>query len=559
MQRSAKILRFPATPVASVPAQLWWESTPAIAALIFAGVFLLHLPLLSLPFFWDEAGYYVPAARDLLLHLQWIPTSTTTNAHPPLVLAWVALFWKLFGYHIVVARIASVLIATFTLTGVFRLARTVANPIVAVASVICTALFPVFFAQSSLVHLDMAAAGFTLWGLAAYVRDRYPQVTLWFALALLAKETAVLAPLALVGWELLGLVLRDSKWKQSFLFRASSLRLLWLLVSLIPLTLWFAYHYRHTGFVFGNPEFVRYNVAATLHPVRVLAAFAQRLWQLFGYMNLFVLTITALLAMTRLPLLSDEPPRNGSKDSPERPRIAIPVQLVFTVVVLAYLLALSVIGGAVLARYLLPVYPLVIIVFVSTIWRRLPWWPAFLGVVCLAFLLGLVINPPYHFAPEDNLNYANFVRLHQSAAKYLEAHPPGPRVLTAWPASDEITKPYLGYVQKPIPIVRIEDFSAPQILAARDAANTYDMALLFSTKFEPTSGFLIRLPFWEALQKRYFDYHVDMAPEVAAELLQGRIVFQSTSSGQWVAVLQMDRALNAHLTLPSVSLPLTSN
>ena len=25
-----------------------------------------HAPLLQLPYFWDEAGYYVPAARDLL-------------------------------------------------------------------------------------------------------------------------------------------------------------------------------------------------------------------------------------------------------------------------------------------------------------------------------------------------------------------------------------------------------------------------------------------------------------------------------------------------------------
>ena len=29
--------------------------------------FLLHVSLLRLPYFWDEAGYYIPAARDLLL------------------------------------------------------------------------------------------------------------------------------------------------------------------------------------------------------------------------------------------------------------------------------------------------------------------------------------------------------------------------------------------------------------------------------------------------------------------------------------------------------------
>jgi 4-amino-4-deoxy-L-arabinose transferase-like glycosyltransferase len=546
MQRSAKILRFP-VPQASAPTRLWWERLPVVAALIFAGVLLLHLPLLTLPYFWDEAGYYIPAARDIAFHGQFIPTSTLSNAHPPLVMVWIALFWKVFGYHIVVARIAAVLIATFTLTGVFRLAREITNSTVAIASAICTALFPVFFAQSTMAHLDMAAAGLTLWGLAAYVRDRYPHATFWFALAGLAKETAILAPLALVAWELLGILIRETKWKKYFLFRPTSLRLLWIFVSVIPIALWLAYQQRQTGHIFGNPEYLRYNLGDTLHPVRFLAALAQRFWHLFGYMNMFVLTIAAILAMSRPALLISEQGRNGGGKPSERPRIPVPAQLVFAVVAFTYSVALALVGGAVLARYLLPVYPLVIIVFVSTMWRRLPWWPAFLGVVCLAFLLGLAINPPYHFAPEDNLNYADFVKLHQQAAKFLEAHPPEVRVLTAWPAADEITKPYLGYVQKPLQIVRIENFSPPQFMAARNAAETYDMALVFSTKYEPSSGFLIRLPFWEALQKRYFDYHVDVPPATAAEMLQGHIVFHAEHNGQWVAILQMDRALNARL------------
>src|SRR3954463_11491980 len=126
MQRPAKILLFP-TPLAESKATLWWERLPAMAAMIFAGLLLLHLPLLRLPYFWDEAGYYIPAARDILLHFQLIPTSTLTNAHPPLVMLWLALWWKIFGYHIFVARLAMLLVASFALLGVFRLARQVAN------------------------------------------------------------------------------------------------------------------------------------------------------------------------------------------------------------------------------------------------------------------------------------------------------------------------------------------------------------------------------------------------------------------------------------------------
>ncbi len=534
MPRPAKILRFPNTDPASPPPTEWWKRVDVLSGLIFVALLHTHSFLLRLPYFWDEAGYYIPAARDILLHFQLIPTSTLTNAHPPLVMLWIALWWKLFGYHAVVARIAMLAIATFALMGVFRLARQVANYQVAVASVICTGLFPVFFAQSSLAHLDMAAAGFTLWGIAAYLRDDYPATTGWFALAALSKETALLAPAALIAWEIVSMAMQRTDWSKQFMFPGSLLRAAWLAVSVVPLALWFAYHYHARGMIFGNPEFVRYNVASTLHPVRILAALAQRLWQLFGYLNFFVLTIATILAMTRSAV-------------DERPRIAIPVQFVFGVIVAAYALALSVVGGAVLARYLLPAYPLVIIVFVSTLWRRLPWWQWFVGVACLAFVLGSVINPPYHFAPEDNLAYADFVHLHQDAAGYLEKHPPAVRVLTAWPASDELTKPYLGYVTKSVPIVSIENFSVAQIMTARDAANTYDAALLFSTKYEPSSGFLIRLKLWEELQKRYFDYHADVPPAFAAEMLQGRIVWQEQRGDQWIAILMMDRAVNAGL------------
>src|SRR5438128_1530713 len=168
---------------------------PALVfTLIFVFIFLLHLPLLQLPYFWDEAGYYVPAARDIFLSGSLIPHSTVSNAHPPLVLAWLALWWKCVGYAPVVTRSAMLVIVVFFLIGVFRLAERAANTQVAIASTVCTALYPVFFAQSSLAQVDLAAAGLTFWGLAAYLEDRPVSVAIWFSLAALAKETAILAP-----------------------------------------------------------------------------------------------------------------------------------------------------------------------------------------------------------------------------------------------------------------------------------------------------------------------------------------------------------------------------
>jgi hypothetical protein len=116
---------------------------PALVfVLTFAALLALHAPLLRLPYFWDEAGYYVPAARDLLLTGSLIPQSTVSNAHPPLVMAYLALWWKLVGFAPIVTRTAMLLAASFALLGLFRLAKTVANIEVAVATTILTAIYP---------------------------------------------------------------------------------------------------------------------------------------------------------------------------------------------------------------------------------------------------------------------------------------------------------------------------------------------------------------------------------------------------------------------------------
>jgi len=528
----------------SSPAQ-WSRAYPALVfAVIFVFIFLLHAPLLRLPYFWDEAGYYVPAARDLFLTGSLIPHTTVSNAHPPLVMAWLALWWKLVGYAPLVTRTAMLVIAAFALLGVFRLAERVANTTVAVASTLCTALYPVFFAQSSFAQVDLAAAGFTFWGLSAYVEGQFALTMLWFALAGLAKETAILAPMALAGWGIIGMFARRSQPRKLWMegadreSRASSVRrIASLLISALPLGLWYGYHYARIGYVFGNPEFFRYNVAATLSFTRFLLALAMRFWQISGYLHLWVLTLMMLFAMCLLP------PRRDSTG--ERSRISIPVQMVFYVVILTYAVTMAVIGGAVLARYMLPAVPLVIIVSVSTLWRRLNSWHMAVAFAALAFVAAWFWNPPYGFSTEDNLAYRDYIVLHEDSERFLEARYPMAQVLTAWPASDEITRPWLGYVTRPMRVVRIENFSLDEVVSAADLRSSYEVALVFSTKYEPGPEAWDNWRTWTELKARFFGFHRDLPPAAAAQILGGRIVFSEQRPGQWVAVIEMDRVEEA--------------
>ena len=514
----------------SQPVSSAWAQQLLLFALFFAGLMLLHASLLRLPYFWDEAGYYVAAARDLLLTGTLIPQSTPSNAHPPLVMAWLALAWRVAGYSTLVTRTAMLALAAFSLLGLFRTARAAANLQVAWATTVLVAMYPVFFTQSSLAQVDLPAAGFTFWALHAYLEDRPWKQTLWFSLAALAKETAILAPVALLGWQLVAprVALR---WPELAPPQGRRTRPVHLLLPVVPLACWFGYHYAKTGFLFGNPEFFHYNVGATLDPLRIPIAFVLRLWQVSGYFGLYLLTLAGLLAMVRPPQVEYGIPR---------PRIAVWQQAAFGTVLVAYLIFMSAVGGALLARYLLPALPLVILAWVSTLWRRARYWALIVGAIAIAFASGLFSNPPYGFSLEDNLAYRDYIVMHAEAGRFLAMRYPEARVLTAWPASDELTRPWLGYVVRPFHVVRVEDFTASQIALASFARGQFDVALVFSTKYQPAHPVLEGWDAWQRIKERFFGYHRDLLPDEIARRLGGRTVYHKEGNGQWIAVIAFD-------------------
>ena len=534
----------------SQPASPAWVQQFLLFALFFAGLTLLHAPLLRLPYFWDEAGYYVPAARDLFLTGTLIPQSTPSNAHPPLVMAWLALAWRVAGYSPLVTRTAMLALSAFSLLGLFRLSRSAANLPAAWATTALVALYPVYFTQSSMAQVDLPAAGFTFWALAAYIEDRPWKQVLWFSLAALAKETAILAPLALFAWELLGYCIRqrskqsskEIRWKEILPHESRRTGWRYLLLPVAPLAAWYVYHYSKTGFLLGNPEFFRYNVAATLNPLRIPLALGMRLWQLFGYFGLYLLTLTGVLAMLRPPQIE-----NGAA----RQRIPCWMQAAFLSVMLAYLAFMSAVGGAVLARYMLPVVPLVILALVSTLWRRVRYWKLIVGAVAIAFVAGLFSNPPYGFSLEDNLAYRDYIVMHAEASRFLAMRYSGERVLTAWPASDELTRPWLGYINAnsnaslPFRVVSIEDFSASQIDAATRARDQFDVTLVFSTKYQPSHPLLENWDAWQRIKEKFFGYHRDLLPEDIAQRLGGTIAYHKKRNGQWIAVIAVEREQDA--------------
>jgi hypothetical protein len=162
-----------------------------------------------------------------------------------------------------------------------------------------------------------------------------------------------------------------------------------------------------------------------------------------------------------------------------------------------------------------------------------------------AFAVGLFINPPYGFAPEDNLAYAHVIRLHEAAIAELNKRYLGATVLSAWPVTDELTRPELGYLKQPYDVYRVEDFTEAQIDGAAAEPWKYSAALVFSTKYDPPRPLFSLGRKSEALDERYFGQHHDLPPEAIAKRLGGVLVWQKEDQGQWVALIRFERVLDA--------------
>jgi len=513
------------------PLPLWM-----IFPVIFVALYASHFSLLGVPYYWDEAGYYIPAAWDFFRTGSLIPVSTLTNAHPPLPSIYLAIWWKASGFLPEVTREAVLIVAALGLLAVWRLAmRVVGVASVAFWTTLLTGIYPIWFAQSSLAHADIFAAACSLWGL-VYVlpekRHKPRPAALWFAAAALSKETAIVIPFTLIAANLYA-VFRGSKTERGRLLRESG----WLACSILPLCAWYGWHYAKTGFLFGNPEYLRYNAQSNFDFLRFLAAFGHRVLHLTAHMNMFVPVLMTLAALLLTPRLES--------DGSERRSIPRPVLRRLFLLLAVNALFFSVLGGALLTRYLLPMYPLVLLIAVTAFYRRIPYWHWVVVFSAAAFVLGLFVNPPYGFAPEDNLAYEHVVRLHLSGIEELQHRYPSAAVLTAWPMSDELTRPELGYVKQPWDVIRIEDFTAAQIHVAAQEADKYSAALVFSTKYDPPPGIFTLGSRSEALDERFFGLHHDLRPETIARMLGGQMVWKAEDEGMWVGIIRFNRRIVA--------------
>jgi len=474
-----------------------------IFALSAAILFLTHWPCLNLPFFWDELGYYIPAALDLYREGAWVPRTTVPNVHPPGLQVYLAAAWRWTGYSIPATRSAMLFVAAGAATGVYLLAlRLCGRPSCAQLAVAFLLASPLVYTQAMMAQLDLPAALFTVLALLAFLSNRIRASAVLSVLLVLIRETGIVVPFVLALW----------------LLRERSIRpALWYLLPAVALGGWLVVLKSATGHWFGDREFTAYNVWYALHPVRVALATGRRLVFLLCENFHWIGWLAIGFAWRRVGFTS-------SRDWHV-------TGTVFTV----QLIALSLVGGAVLERYLLPVLPLMFAATAAAWMNCLVRWRA---VGLSAMLAGLVAShfwgPPYPHPLENNLEMIDFVRVHQDAAAFLDAHYPEATVTTAWPLSAALRREDYGYVSRPLRVNRLADFR-PSTLAGLSPAEV-EVFVLYSRDAEPEWN-LLRLAPLEALRMRYYGYEPQMTGEELAQRLGLKRIAMWTRHTQWVEVL----------------------
>jgi hypothetical protein len=478
----------------------------AFAAILLA----LHMAFLTLPFHWDELGQFVPAALDLYRDGTLVPHSTLPNVHPPGVMLILAGVWKIFGFSILSSRLTMLAIAAVGLYLSFLLAIRLSRNVdgaPAFAAVAFLMAAPLFYTQSMMVLLDMPAMTLTVLALLLFFDERYAACAVATTALVLVKETAITTPLVFAAW----LLFREKRWGQALYFLAPA----------AALGLWLAELHQVTGHWLGNEEFARFNVNQSLSFSHVMYAIGRRIYALFLSDGHFI-GAAALIAGWRL--------LRGKEWT-----IAALVALAQTAVV-------TLLGGAVLDRYMLPVLPILYAAFAvaGSAWRRPVRLCAQAAMVAL-FVVGWFWNPPVPFPYENNLAMVDFVRLQQQAADYLENYGAGQRIASAWPFSDAVINPDFGYVRRPLNLTVRTSGMRMNNLATLNPKD-FDVLVLYSTEWS-VKGRLLDFEPVRSVVHAFLDPNVNATPEEIRAALGFVPVLRWTRGGQWIEIYVPARSL----------------
>lgn len=176
---------------------------------------------LFLPYFWDEMAAYSNAVLYMMDHnISLLPSSVPPEisfGHPLLLPFLLSVVNELFGYSIPLMHACILLISLLLAFGTFLLAQFICkNNAIAFISMVVLLFQPVFYAQSTLVLLEIFLTFNIVYGLLFYLKGRYLLASIFASMAVLTKETGLVIAIAFLVFPLFDYVLNKNKEKLGF-------------------------------------------------------------------------------------------------------------------------------------------------------------------------------------------------------------------------------------------------------------------------------------------------------------------------------------------------------
>jgi 4-amino-4-deoxy-L-arabinose transferase-like glycosyltransferase len=189
---------------------------PGILILVFG---LSRIPVLDLPFFWDELGVYGQSVfyqvdNGIGILPSYLPPELS-RGHPMLYVFSNSIFASVFGDNRVVLHAFNLLISCLLLGLVFRTTQRYFSFWTGILSITLLMVQPLFYAQSTLVLPEMmlACLVFGMW--LCWIDKRSISYIIIASLAIWTKETAIVFPLAFCCSELtMQLLTRKPNWRR---------------------------------------------------------------------------------------------------------------------------------------------------------------------------------------------------------------------------------------------------------------------------------------------------------------------------------------------------------
>jgi hypothetical protein len=261
----------------------------------------------------------------------------------------------------------------------------------------------------------------------------------------------------------------------------------------LALGAWLILLHHATGYWTGDPGFAHYNIEYALHPVRLALSIVRRIFYLFFAEMRVAGTVLLLFTAWKVKAFRSE---------------AWTVTL--AVSGLSFLLV-TVLGGAELERYLLPVLPvfyIAVAVALTTV-RKAVAIP--LTVALFAGLIACIFwNPPYPFPYENNYAMVDFVELQQAAGQYADSQLKGKTIASAWPFTAALRNPDFGFVTSPKKVVETNDFHLDSIRAAQPAR--FDALITYTRTWQPADGVIAN-----SLVRRFLTKFYEWQPDITSE------------------------------------------